>query len=148
MNKRQKHLIRSVITVLTITVAFIVLMMNIKDILNKNEAMRATEIVGREVLKYRRQYASLPPERYLDRIKEEFVRLGRLHYRAQWIDFDSDPNTILAYTPKNYRSLAADPGYVVLYLDGRVEWIDKKDFEELLKKQQTEREIEILQKEL
>ena len=145
MNKRQKHLIRSVITVLTITAAFIVLMVNIKDLLNKKEAMRAMEIVGEEVLNYRRRYASLPPESYLTNIKEDFVRLGTLNYRAQWIGFDAEPNTILAYAAKNYHTLAADPGYVVLYLDGRVEWMDKKDFEELLKEQQTTREIEMLQ---
>ena len=145
MNKRQKHLIRSVITVLTITAAFIVLMVNVKDLLNKKEAMRAMEIVGEEVLNYRRRYASLPPESYLTNIKEDFVRLGTLNYRAQWIGFDAEPNTILAYAAKNYHTLAADPGYVVLYLDGRVEWMDKKDFEELLKEQQTTREIEMLQ---
>ena len=148
MNKRQKYLIRSVITVLTITVVFIVLMINVKDLLNKKEAMRAMEIVGREVLNYRKQYTSLPPETYLTKIKEEFGRLGTLHYRAQWIGFGSEPNTILAYTGKNYRSLAASPGYVVLYLDGRVEWMSKKEFEELLKEQQTAREIEILQDKL
>ena len=145
MNKRQKHLIRSVITVLTITAAFIVLMVNVKDLLNKKEAMRAMEIVGEEVLNYRRRYASLPPESYLTNIKEDFVRLGTLNYRAQWIGFDAEPNTILAYAAKNYHTLAADPGYVVLYLDGRGEWMDKKDFEELLKEQQTTREIEMLQ---
>ena len=148
MNKRQKSLIRSIITVLTITVVFIVLMMNVKDLLNKKEAMRAMQTVGKEVLTYRKQYASLPPESYLARIKEQFVRLGALHYRAQWIGFDSEPNTILAYTSKNYRSLVASAGYVVLYLDGRVEWMGKKEFEELLKEQQTAREIEMLQDKL
>jgi hypothetical protein len=145
MNQRQKHLIRSIIAVFAITVALIVLMINIKDVLNKKEAMRAMQTVGHEVLSYRKQHASLPPESYLTRIKEQFVRLGVLHYRARWIGFDSEPNTILAYTNKNYRSLAASPGYVVLYLDGRVEWMGKKEFEKLLKEQQTAREIKMLQ---
>ena len=148
MNRRQKSLVLNIVAVLVITVAFIVLMMNVKDLLNKKEAMRAMEIVGREVLNYREQYGSLPPESYLTGIKERFVRLGELNYRAQWIGFDSEPNTILAYTSKNYHSLAASAGYVVLRLDGRVEWIGKKRFEALLREQQTSREIEILRERL
>ena len=74
-----------------------------------------------EVLKYRNRNASLPSESHLVRIKEQFVRLGTLHYRAQWIGFDSEPNAILAYTQKHYHSIALRPGYVVLYLDGRVD---------------------------
>jgi hypothetical protein len=148
MNKRQKSLILNIILVLAITTAFIVLMMNVKDLLNKKEAMRAMGIVGQELLNYREHYGSLPPESFLANIKEQFVRLGTLNYRAQWIGFDSEPNTILAYTYKNYHSLAARRGYVVLRLDGRIEWIGKKQFEELLRKQQTSSEIEILQEEL
>jgi hypothetical protein len=144
MNKRQKSLVLNVIAVLVITVAFIVLMMNVKDLLNKSEAMRAMGTVGREVLNYREQYGSLPPESYLTRIKEQFVRLGALHYRAQWIGFDSEPNAVLAYTKQNYRSLAARSGYVVLRLDGQVEWMGKRQFEALLREQQTSREIEML----
>ena len=148
MNKRQKSLVLNIIAVLVITVAFIVLMMNVKDLLNKKEAMRAMEIVGQEVLNYRERYGSLPPELHLAGIKERFVRLGELNYRAQWIGFDSEPNTILAYTSKNYRSLAASSGYVVLRLDGRMEWMDKKQFETLLREQQSSKEIEMLHDEL
>jgi hypothetical protein len=148
MNKRQKSLILNIILVLTITTAFIVLMINIKDLLNKNEAMRAMHIVGQEVLNYREKQGSLPPELYLASIKEQFVRLGILHYRAQWIGFGSEPNTILAYTNKNYHSLAANPGYVVLRLDGRVEWMGKEQFETLLSEQQTLSEVELLNEKL
>jgi len=148
MNKRQKSLILNIILVLAITTAFIVLMINVKDLLNKKEAMRAIRAVGQELLNYREQYGSLPPESYLTRIREKFVRLGTLNYRAQWIGFDSEPNTILAYTHKDYHSLATRGGYVVLRLDGRVEWIGKKQFEALLKKQQTSREIEMLHEKL
>jgi hypothetical protein len=146
MNKRQKSLILNIILVLAITTAFIVLMMNVKDLLNKNEAMRAMEIVGQEVLSYRKQYGSLPSELFLTSIKEQFVRLGTLHYRAQWIGFDSDPNTILAYTKHDFHSLATSEGYVILRLDGRVEWMGTKQFETLLRKQQTSAELDILQK--
>ncbi len=145
MNKRQKSLVLNIILVLAITTAFIVLMINVKDLLNKKEAMRAMQIVGQEVLSYRKQYGSLPPESYLARLKEQFVRLGKLHYRAQWIGFDSEPNTILAYTKHDFHSLAASEGYVVLRLDGRVEWMDTKQFETLLTKHQTSGELDILQ---
>jgi len=148
MNKRQKSLILNIIAVLVTTVAFIVVIINVKDFLNKAEAMRAMETVGQEVLNYREQYGSLPPEPYLSRIKKQLVRLGTLHYRAQWIGFDSEPNTVMAYTKQNYHSLAASEGYVVLLLDGRVEWMGTEQFETLLRKQQSAREVEMLQEEL
>jgi hypothetical protein len=148
MNKRQKSLVLNIVAVLVITVAFIVLMMNVKDLLNKKEAMRAMEVIGREILNYRGRYGSLPPESYLVGIRKRFVRLGELNYRAQWIGFDSEPNAILVYTRKNYHSLAASSGYVVLHLDGQVEWIGRKKFEAILREQQTAREIEMLQERL
>jgi len=120
--------------------------MHLRDWLNKSEAMRAMEHIGQEVLGYREKYRSLPLESYLGPIKRQHVRLGELNYRAQWIDFESPPDTILAYTKKEFRSEFVKSGYVVLRLDGQVQWMEKKEFEQLLARQQSQREIEMLQR--
>jgi hypothetical protein len=149
MNKRQKDILTSFITVIVITAVAVVAMLNFKDWLNRSEAMRAMEHLGQIVLQYRKDYGSVPPESYVDRIEETLeghVRLGDLHYRAQWIDFESGPDEILAYTEKIYHSLIIGKGYVVLRFDGRVEWMNKQQFETLLAQQQSPMEIQMLQK--
>jgi hypothetical protein len=50
----------------------------------------------------------------------------------------------LAYSEKDYPSSLLSDGYVVLRLDGRVEWIGKRQFEEMLAQQQDEVEIEMM----
>jgi hypothetical protein len=146
MNRQQKILVVNFVTVVFVTAVFVVGMMHVKDWLNKSEAIRAMEHIGELVLQYRQKYGSLPAESYLAPVKAKFVRLGELHYRAQWIDFDSPADTILAYTKKELRSELVKSGYVVLRLDGQVQWMEKRQFEQLLRQQQTEREIEMLQK--
>ena len=124
-------------------------MINFKDWVNRSEAMRAMKHLGQIVLQYRKDYGSVPPESYVNSIKENLeghVRLGNLQYRARWIKFESSPDEILAYTEKKYRSLIIGKGFVVLRLDGRVEWMDKQDFETLLSQQQSPMESEMMQK--
>ena len=149
MNRRQKTILIDFITVIIVTVIAVVAMINFKDWVNRSEAMRAMEHLGKIVLQYRKNYGSVPPESYVDRIKEDLeghVRLGALHYRALWINLESTPDEILAYTEKNYRSLLLGSGYVVLRLNGRVEWMNKQQFETLLVQQQSQAEIEMLRK--
>ena len=134
-------------TVIVITAIAVVAMINFRDLVNRSEARRAMEHLGKIVLKYRKDYGSVPPETYVTSIKENLkgdVRLGELQYRALWIDSDSTPDEILAYTEKNYPSLLVSGGYVVLRLDGRVEWMDKKEFKTLLAQQQSPEEIQML----
>jgi hypothetical protein len=134
--------------VIVITAVAVVAMINFKDWVNRSEGMRAMKQLGQIVLKYRKEYGSIPPESYVDRIKESLeghVRLGHLQYRAQWIKFESSPDEILAYTEKNYHSLLGK-GFIVLRLDGRVEWMKKQEFQTLLAQQQNPMEIEMLQK--
>jgi hypothetical protein len=149
MNKRQKAILIDFITVIIVTLIAVVAMINFKDWVNRSEAMHAMEHLGKIVLQYRKSYGSVPPESYVDRIKEDLeghARLGKLCYRALWINLESTSDEILAYTEKNYRSLLVGSGYVVLRLDGRVEWMDKQKFEALLAQQQSQAEIEVLQK--
>ena len=147
MNKRQRSIITNFIFVTAGTAIFVVVMINVKDVTNKSEAIRAMELLGQGVRKYRDSYHSTPPESYFNQLKNSIstVRLGDVQYRAQWIGFDSGPDTILAYSYKNYRFLVKR-GYVVMRLDGNVEWIKRVEFVKLLKKQQTDAEIKLLNK--
>jgi len=151
MNRRQKSLLVSFVTVTVITGVFVFAMINIRSVVNKSEAMRAMRSLGRNVLKYRERTGALPPESYVNNIRKELpgnVRLGQLHYRAQWIGIDVTDDTVLAYVYKNYGSLLVGSGYIVLRLDGRAEWMKKDVFEKLLSKQQSQTEIELLQQQL
>lgn len=146
MNQRQKSIICNFVFVVVATTIFVVAMINVKDLVNKSEAMRAMDLLGQDILQYREKFKSLPPESYV-KSKIDFlkiVRLGDLKYRARWIGFEAEPDTILAYSLKDY-SFLVKKGYVVLRLDGRVEWMAKPEFRKLLNEQQTQVEIELLQ---
>jgi len=134
---------------MVITAIAVVAMINFKDWVNRSEAIRAMEHLSQIVLAYQKEYGSVPPESYVDKIKEKLegrARLGKLQYRARWIDFESTPDEILAYAEKKYRSPLVGKGYVVLRLNGRVEWMDKQKFEKILALQQSPMEIEMLKK--
>ncbi|MFH1370938.1 MAG: hypothetical protein ABII09_06595 [Planctomycetota bacterium] len=146
MNKKQKQILANFAVVIAVTITAVAGMVELKNHVNRSEAIRAMEQLGRIVAEYRQKNGSIPPESYAESIKvslEGQVRLGNLQYRARWIQFDSPPDTILAYVTKDYRSLFFRPGAIVLRLDGRVEWMDKREFEKLLESQQSilEREM-------
>lgn len=146
MNKKQKQILANFAVVIVVTAMAVVGMIELKNQVNRSEAMRAMEQLGRIVGDYNQKNGSIPPESYVDGIKtslEGQIRLGNLQYRARWIKFDSPPDTILAYVTKDYHSLFFRPGAIVLRFDGRIEWMDKKEFEKLLDNQKsaTEREM-------
>ena len=154
MNRRQKAILRDFATVIVITAIAVVAMIIFKDFVNRSEAMRAMEHLRRRVKQYRDEHGSVPPKSWVDTQRENLpgnVRLGNLQYRARWIDFESTPDEILAYTERNYRFRLVGKGYIVLRLDavlkddGRAEWMDKQEFETLLARQQSQMEIETLQ---
>ena len=138
MIRRQKALLKDVVVVITFTAIAVLVMTNLKHWVNRSDTMRAMEQLGRKVLKYRQVNGLLPSASHVAGIKKEVeggVWLGELQYRALWIDFESTPDEILAYTEKDYHSSLVSDGYVVLRLDGRVEWMGKKEFKELLAQQ-------------
>jgi len=147
MKPKQKSIVINLVFIVVVTALFVAAMYVVKDFVNKSEAIRAMKLVSADIQKYRSRYGSLPSESYVIRQMEELriVRLGNLQYRAQWISFDSGPDTILAYAARDFQLLVKS-GYVVLRLDGRVEWIPKRRFEDLLSTQQSQSEIELLQK--
>jgi len=149
MDKRQRTIIVEVVTVIIVTAVTIAAMFNFKDWVNRSEAIRAMEQLSQVVIKYRQEHGSIPAESYVTGIKKNLkggVRLGDLRYRAEWIDLDAKPDTILAYTEKKYPSSLLGDGYVVLRLDGRVEWMGKEQFEKLLAQQQSKLEIDMLRR--
>jgi hypothetical protein len=150
MNRKQKKLVANVITVVAFTTVMVVGFTYLKDIVNRSEGIRSMSILGKEILHYRSKYGSLPPEIYVKEYSDAIgaVRLPFLQYRAQWIEFGSDPNaTILAYSAKNFRGFVKS-GYTVLWLNGKVEWMDKKGFEKILASQQQLQELQWLQERL
>jgi len=149
MNRRQKAILIEFVVVLAITAVAVVAMINFKDWVNRSEAMRAMQQLGQEVLSYRKIHGLLPSQSYVEHIKEDlegYVRLGDVVYRGLWIDFESTNDEILAYTEKDYHSLLLDEGYVVLRLNGLVQWLGKKEFETVLAEQQSPEEIQMLRK--
>jgi len=147
MNKRQKAILRDTAAVITITAIAVIAMIALKNRVNRSEAMRAMEHLGRVVVQYRQDHGSVPPESYINRAKEELegrVRLGDVTYRAQWINFESPPDEILAYTEGSYGSKLFGRKHIVLHLDGRIEWMGKQKLDALLVQQQSSRELEAL----
>ncbi|MHC4131028.1 MAG: hypothetical protein ACYSSP_08815 [Planctomycetota bacterium] len=147
MNKRQKKILRDISTVLIVTVIAVTAMINFKDWVNRSEAIRAMEHLSQIVIQYRQDHGAVPPESFVDSIRDDLqggARLKELVYRARWIGFESIPEDILAYARKETRSFFIKDGYVVLRRDGKVEWMKEADFEALLAQQQSQDEIEML----
>ena len=150
MNARQKELVAHTVIIVVFTTAMVVGFANIKNAINRSEVIRAMELLGNEILQHRKTYGSLPSEYQVKQFAETIgaVRLEYFHYRAQWIEFGSVPDTtILAYSQKNYRGFVK-AGYVVLWLNGRVEWINKKPFEKILAMQQEQQELQWIKEHL
>jgi len=149
MNKRQRTIITEFLVIIAITTVAVLAMMNFKDWTNRSEAIRAMEQLAQRIEQYRKENAMVPPQSFVDRVEETLegqVRLGKLEYRGIWINFESPDDEILAYSERRFHSLLVGSGYVVLRLDGRVEWLRKKEFEAILAKQQSQYEVEVLQK--
>jgi len=149
MNKRQKIILTESVIIILVTAIAVIAMINVKDWVNRSEAIRAMKQLGQRALEYRRVHGSIPPKSYIDSIKETLeghVRLGDLQYRAQWVDFESKPDEILAYTERKYPSSLLSDGFVVLRLSGRVEWLDKPEFEKELTRLEDRKQMEIQHK--
>lgn len=148
MNQYQKSLLRHVLIILGLSLAATGAMVNLKDWTNRSEAMRAMGLLSKEIKSYKAKNLSLPSEATLNELRLKLpggTRLGKTHYRAIWMDYNAGDEEILAYAYKNYKSLVVKPGYVVLRLSGKTEWMSKEDFEELLKKQQSKKEFDLFQ---
>jgi hypothetical protein len=149
MNRRQRTIVREFLIVIAFTAAAVLAMINFKDWINRSEAVRAMQDLSGKISQYRSMNGMVPPQYYVDNLQGELEgspRLGDLKYRGIWIDLESSGDEILAYSRKKYHSLLVGSGYVVLRLDGRVEWLGKREFEEILARQQSKDELQILQR--
>jgi len=149
MKKRQKSMLKEVIIVVTITTLAVLAMVNFKDYINKSEALKSMNELSTIIKSYREKYRTSPPESYIEQVKDNLqgsLRLGGVEYRSRWIDFDSPPETILAYAERNYRSPFVTSGFVVLTLDGQVQWMGTEEFEQIFATQQKPQEMELLKK--
>ena len=126
----------------------VVLLFNLKDVINRTEAMRAMNRISDSIKEREANYAGrkvpVPPRSVIDSLETSVqgrARLGELHYRAMWIDLNAGDDTVLAYTKRDYKSWFVSSGYVVLWLDGRVEWMEQGPFEDILAAQQSPEEL-------
>ncbi len=143
MTKYKRSLLIQFTVVALATVAAIVGMLHLKDYVNRSEAMRAMTQLGQRILDYRQSHGSLPPQSFIDDVKDEVdgaVRIGNVRYRALWIGPDAPAETILGYSEKRHPSSFLRDGFVVLYLDGRVEWLPTAEFQALFATQRAEAE--------
>ncbi len=150
MNKAQKRLVFNFVFVAFITVGSVLAMVNLKDLVNRAEVIRAMEYLGKQVLQYKQDYGAVPPQSYVDELFDTLpghARVDKLEYRARWLDIESSADVILAYSQKRFNSFLIKDGYVLLRLAGRVEWMGTEEFTAILIQQQSPMEREMIEKE-
>ncbi len=128
---RKKRLLIDVAVVLAITTVSVVGIIHLKDYINRRDALLAVEQLGEKILAFRESRGMLPPEETVQALMNEVsgrTRLGRFTYRAPWITPQSKPDTLLAFTQQDYKSLIVSDGYIILRLDGTVQWMDTQQF--------------------
>lgn len=150
LTKKQRQTLRDFLTVIAITSFAIFLLFNFKDMVNKTESMKVMQQLGNIITEYREDRGIVPPESYIEDVQKNvpgFERLGNhLHYRGIWLDYQSNPNDIIAYSVKSYRNLLVEPGVIILRLDGSVEYVSAKEFEKIMQNQMSEYEREYMKK--
>jgi len=147
MLRRQKLILIKILLVILFTALAVFAMTNFRDWVNRSEAIRAMEHLGMNINDYRQNTGHVPPRSHIDSVLPNlpgYLRLGKLVYRGTWIDINSGEDQILAYSPKKFSSLLFSDGYIVLSLDGTVDWQEKEAFETKLVQQQSRIEIETL----
>jgi len=146
MDRRQKSIVAEFFTVIAVTAIAVVGLINFKDWVNRSEAIKAMSIAGEHILDCNEKNGMLPTEGYVKGLKPKIeggVRMGDIQYRGLFIGPDAEPNEILLYSEKQYKSSFLDDGYVVLFLDGTVKWMPTDKFKKLLEQQQTQFERDL-----
>lgn len=136
MNRRQKMLLIQFIVVIVITCVLVVVMYGMKEVVNRNESMRAMTHLSRLLTQYRQKYGSLPDEDYIDQVRDQlegWARFGEPVYRLKWIGQNAPDAEVLTYVKKQYSGLMVNDGYVIMRMNGNVEWLSKNNFEKMMK---------------
>ena len=139
MNRQQKWVLIKFTAVVLITVGSVAVIAELKNGVNRAETIRAMEHLGKIVSDYKQKNGYVPPESFVDNLKESLVgqaRLGDLHYRARWLDADSTPDTILAFARRGSGSLFVKPEVIVLLYDGKVQRMEEESFNKMFAAQQ------------
>ena len=147
MLRRQRLILIKFLLVILFTALAVFAMINFRDWVNRSEAITAMEDLSRNIKEYRQKVGHVPSEEHVKSILPNLrghARLGKLIYRGIWIDINSGEDQILAYSAKKSSSFMFSDGYVVLTLDGTVEWIEKETFETKLLQHQSQIEIQTL----
>jgi hypothetical protein len=150
MNRRQKAVLLEVIIVILVTIVAVVAILNLRDYFNRRSARLAMIVLGNRIKSYRAEHGIVPSESWVKGQRETLPgrdRLGELHYRARWIDFETEPNEILLYTGEKSRSIIFSDGFLVLRLKEvhptsrrggvNIEWMARREFEAMLAEQQS-----------
>jgi hypothetical protein len=143
LNKRQLSVIRHFLVVIIVTLLFIFGMVNLRDGLNRSEMQREMENLAASIKNYRQKNNSLPPESWIQPQLEGFARLSGADYRAKFVFYDSPPDTIIASCKQKSYSMLVKTAYIVLRLDGRIEWLSPEVFDKAMKEQEEARQLEL-----
>jgi hypothetical protein len=143
LNKRQISVIRHFLIVIVVTLLFVFGLINLRDGLNRSEMQREMEVLGASIKDYRQKNGSLPSESWIRGQVQNFARLGSLEYRAKSILYDSPPESIVASCLQNSYSMLVKKAYIVLRLDGSIEWLAPDIYSRMVKEQETATQDEL-----
>jgi len=132
MNKKQKNFVIRLAIVAIVTTLMVLAISNFKEVINRSEATMATEQLGGLVKKKKNHYGSFPPASYLENLTAQVqgsARLGTVVYRADCITCSSGAKAVLMFVKKEYSGLLQNDGFIVVRLDGSIEWLNPDKFE-------------------
>jgi hypothetical protein len=143
LNKRQLSVVRHFLIVIVVTLLFVFGLINLRDGLNRSEMQREMEVLGASIKDYRQKNGSLPSESWIRSQVQSFARLGNVEYRAKSVLYDSPPETIIANCMQNSYSMLIKKAYIVLRLDGSVEWLAPDVYAKTVKEQENAAQNEL-----
>lgn len=131
MNKKQKNFLIKFVLVIAITVIMVIGVSNFKEYVNRSETLRAMTDLNQRIIEYRKLNGTLPSEDFINTIRSDLMgsaRVGNIEYRGKYIDYLSGPSSVLAYSKKEFSGFLIPDGYVVLRLNGQVQWLTADEF--------------------
>jgi len=143
MNKKQRGMLVRLVVVIVITVGMVFAMVNVKEVVNKKEAMLAAKNLNIEILKYKQANNKWPLKNYVDEKAEQVrgrARLGEVKYRGDALGYVSSED-IVFYIKRDYSGLFLDDGYIVAKVSGKVEWLGDEEFNLLMSLKWTAEEL-------
>lgn len=144
MNKKQRGLLVRLVVVVVITVGMVFAMVNVKEFVNKKEAMLAVGNLNVEIFKYKQANGKWPLQSYVDEKAKQIqgrARLGAVEYRGNLLGYVGSDDVVVVYVKRDYSGLFLDSGYIVAKVNGKVEWLSEEEFDILMSLQWTAEEL-------